>query len=48
MSILLQALESKAQVDEVIQKTEDIVLVLRIGRESDIECMKLDEIVSGR
>lgn len=46
MSYLLKKLSSKKEVDDVIKSTEDLVLVLRFGRDSDITCMQLDEIVS--
>ena len=38
-------LETKKDIDGAIKSTEDKVLVLRFGRESDIVCMQLDEIV---
>jgi len=46
MSYLLKTLSSKQEVDDVIRSTEDLVLVLRFGRDSDLTCMQLDEIVS--
>jgi len=46
MSYLLKKLSSKQEVDDVIRSTEDLVLVLRFGRDSDLTCMQLDEIVS--
>lgn len=46
MSYVLPRLESKKAVDRAIQSTEDKVLVLRFGRETDTVCMQLDEIVS--
>jgi len=46
MSYLLKKLCSKQEVDDVIRLTEDLVLVLRFGRDSDLTCMQLDEIVS--
>jgi len=45
MSYLLKKLSSKQEVDDVIRSTEDLVLVLRFGRDSDLTCMQLDEIV---
>ena len=44
-STLLPTLATKASVDNVIRKTEDVVLVLRFGRDQDLACMQLDEIV---
>lgn len=46
MSFLLKTLHSKKEVDEVICKTEDLVLVLRFGRDSDSSCLRLDDILS--
>ena len=45
MSYVLPRLETKKDIDAAIKGTEDKVLVLRFGRESDIVCMQLDEIV---
>lgn len=45
MSYLLRKLETKSDVDNAIRATEDLVLVLRFGKESDLTCMQLDEIV---
>ncbi|XP_038054143.1 thioredoxin-like protein 4B [Patiria miniata] len=46
MSFLLPKLTSKKEVDQVIKTTEDLVLVLRFGRDTDLVCMQLDEILS--
>ena len=46
MSFVLQRLATKREVDHAIKTTEDKVLVLRFGRESDAVCMQLDDIVS--
>lgn len=46
MSYLLENLTKKEDVDKLILDTLDKVLVLRIGRASDVVCMQLDEIVS--
>ena len=46
MTLLLPKLATKSAIDDIIRKTEDKVLVLRFGREIDITCMQLDEIVS--
>ena len=46
MSYLLETLTKKEEIDNLIRNTIDKVLVLRIGRASDIVCMQLDEIVS--
>lgn len=35
------------EVDTVIKSTEDLVLVLRFGRDNDSACLQLDDIVSG-
>ena len=45
MSFLLDSLDNKKEVDKAIRETLDLVLVIRIGKNEDIECMKLDEIV---
>ncbi|XP_002737880.1 thioredoxin-like protein 4B [Saccoglossus kowalevskii] len=45
MSYLLPTLSTKKTVDEAIKKTEDLVLVLRFGRDGDTGCMLLDEIL---
>ncbi|XP_077984206.1 thioredoxin-like protein 4B [Glandiceps talaboti] len=45
MSYLLPKLKRKKEVDEVIKKTEDLVLVLRFGRDDDLVCMQIDEIL---
>ena len=47
MAFLLPRLTTKKEVDGAIKRTEDKVLVLRFGRETDGVCMQLDEIVSG-
>ena len=46
MSYLLPKLATKSEIDEVIKATEDIVLVLRFGRDDDGACLQLDNIVS--
>ena len=46
MAALLNSLSSKKEVDRVIKSTEDKVLVLRFGKESDPTCLKLDDTVS--
>ena len=46
MSFLLPKLASKLEVDKAIKETEDLVLVLRFGRENDTACLQLDDIVS--
>lgn len=45
MSYVLPRLETKKDIDGAIKSTEDKVLVLRFGRETDAVCMQLDEIV---
>ncbi|GFS13496.1 thioredoxin-like protein 4B [Elysia marginata] len=46
MSFLLPTLSTKKEVDDVIKKTEDLVLVLRFGRSTDSSCLQLDDILS--
>ncbi|CAB3998300.1 thioredoxin 4B [Paramuricea clavata] len=46
MSYVLSKLGSKTEVDNAIRCTEDKVLVLRFGRESDQECMRVDDILA--
>lgn len=43
---VLPALRSKKEVDSTIKSTEDRVLVLRFGKESESVTMQLDDIVS--
>lgn len=45
MSYLLQSLNTKQELDNAIVNTIDKVLVLRFGRETDMVCMQLDDIV---
>ncbi|KAK7503583.1 hypothetical protein BaRGS_00005122 [Batillaria attramentaria] len=46
MSFVLPKLCSKREVDTVIKSTEDLVLVLRFGRENDTACLQLDDILA--
>ncbi|KAL8578587.1 Thioredoxin-like protein 4B [Nucella lapillus] len=46
MSFLLPNLTSKVEIDKAIRSTEDVVLVLRFGRESDTACLQLDDILA--
>ncbi|XP_076469161.1 thioredoxin-like protein 4B [Babylonia areolata] len=46
MSFLLPKLTSKGEVDKAIKSTEDIVLILRFGREHDTTCLQLDDILA--
>ena len=48
MSYVLSRLSSKKELDRAIKETEDKVLVLRFGKDNDLVCMQLDEIVSRR
>ncbi|XP_014673586.1 PREDICTED: thioredoxin-like protein 4B [Priapulus caudatus] len=45
MASLLEKLCTKSDIDNAIKSTEELVLVLRFGRESDLVCMELDEIL---
>jgi hypothetical protein len=45
---LLDKLHTKKEIDRAIKTTEDKVLVLRFGKESDPDCLQLDDIVSTR
>ncbi|KAL4225985.1 Thioredoxin-like protein 4B [Mactra antiquata] len=45
-SFLLPKLKTKQDIDNVIRSTEELVLVLRFGRDDDIVCMQLDHILS--
>ena len=45
MSFMLTKLTSKNDVDSAIKDTEDLVLVLRFGRDEDKTCLQLDHIV---
>ncbi|XP_039600763.1 thioredoxin-like protein 4B [Polypterus senegalus] len=46
MSLFLPKLHCKKEVDEVIKKVAEKVLVLRFGRDEDTICLQLDEIFS--
>ncbi|XP_078677553.1 thioredoxin-like protein 4B isoform X2 [Branchiostoma floridae x Branchiostoma belcheri] len=46
MSYLLPRLTTKAEVDQAIRNTAELVLVLRFGREHDPVCQQLDDILS--
>ena len=46
MSYVLPTLNTKKDVDNAIKGSEDKVLVLRFGKETDAVCMQLDDIVS--
>ncbi len=46
MSYVLPSLRTKKEVDTAIKGSEDKVLVLRFGKETDAVCMQLDDIVS--
>ncbi|XP_028655776.1 thioredoxin-like protein 4B [Erpetoichthys calabaricus] len=46
MSLFLPKLHCKKEVDEVIKKVAEKVLVLRFGRDEDSVCLQLDEIFS--
>jgi len=46
MSFLLKTLTTKEEVDEVIRDTEDKVVVLRFGRETDTVCLQHDDILA--
>ncbi|KAK6993626.1 thioredoxin-like protein 4B [Biomphalaria glabrata] len=46
MSYLLPTLTSKKEIDKAIKETEDVVLVLRFGRDTDSSCLQLDDILS--
>ncbi|CAN6461897.1 unnamed protein product [Victoria cruziana] len=46
MSYILTTLRKKHEVDNIIRDTIDKVLVLRFGRQSDIGCLQLDEILA--
>ena len=45
MAYVLHRLRTKKEVDNVIKTTEDKVLILRFGREADIVCRQMDDIV---
>lgn len=45
-SYVLQHLGSKQEIDNVIRSTEDVVLVLRFGRDDDPVCLQLDHILA--
>ena len=45
MSYLLPKLTTKTEVDHAIKSTEDVVLVMRFGRDDDPVCMQLDNVV---
>lgn len=45
MSYALNSLQSKKDVDRAIKGTIDKVLVLRFGKEDNLECLQIDEIL---
>ena len=42
----LTMIRTKSQLDHVIRSVRDVVLVLRFGKENDVTCLHLDNIVS--
>lgn len=46
MSLFLNKLACKRDIDEVIKSVAEKVVVLRFGRDEDSVCLHLDEIVS--
>jgi len=46
MSFVLKKLNSKLEVDNAIKQTEDKVLVLRFGKDSDPGCLQCDDILA--
>ncbi|XP_033745428.1 thioredoxin-like protein 4B [Pecten maximus] len=45
MSFLLPSLNSKKDIDDVIRNTADKIVVLRFGRQYDVTCLQLDQIL---
>lgn len=43
--LFLRALATKREVDQVIRHTEDKIVILRFGKETDPVCMELDDLV---
>jgi len=46
MSFVLKTLTTKEEVDEIIRNTEDKVVVLRFGRDTDAVCLQHDDILA--
>lgn len=46
MSYLLKSLTKKEEVDAVITETEDKLVILRFGRDTDAVCLQLDDILA--
>ncbi|XP_033095799.1 thioredoxin-like protein 4B [Anneissia japonica] len=46
MALLLKKLTTKAEIDQAIRTTEDIVLVMRFGRDDDSTCLQQDNILA--
>ncbi|KAJ7320334.1 hypothetical protein JRQ81_019845 [Phrynocephalus forsythii] len=46
MNLCLPKLDSKKEVDDAIKSVAEKVLVLRFGRDDDLACMQLDEILA--
>lgn len=46
MSFVLQTLNQKSEVDNVIKSVAEKVLVLRFGRENDLGCLQCDDILA--
>ena len=45
---LLKNLETKEAVDAAITSSPNMVVVLRMGRADDVNCMRIDDIVCWR
>lgn len=45
MSLVLPHLQTKEEVDYVLRNVQDMLVVLRFGRDDDIGCIQLDDIV---
>ncbi|XP_071960707.1 thioredoxin-like protein 4B [Antedon mediterranea] len=45
-ALLLKKLTTKAEIDNAIKTTEDLVLVMRFGRDEDATCLQLDNILA--
>lgn len=45
MSLVLPHLQTKEEVDYVLRNVQDMLVVLRFGRDDDIGCIQLDDTV---
>ena len=47
MSYSLPQLVTKEEIDYVIRNVSDLLVVLRFGRDGDVGCLQIDDVVCG-